>query len=323
MDNYHLYIASCCDEGGVYHYICRSGNKAPVFREKTTMNRPMYLDVNRESICVLLREPFHDNKDSGLQSWLVTADGALEKPGEIQSTRGIVACHLCRWKGHVYVANYLSGSVYGTNGALDIHQGLGANPKRQEAAHTHFIAPAPDGACLMSADLGLDRVYLYDEQLNVMGLSNVPKGHGARHLAYSQDRRTVFCVNELASTITAFDYSNAHLRALETVPVLSKPKDSSAAAIRVHGEYIYVSNRGDDSISCLRWENGNLSLESVTPCGGAFPRDFIIEGRVMWVANEHSGLVTSFEVDGPRLTQRDVCLTIPSPLCIVSLATEE
>lgn len=192
------------------------------------------------------------------------------------------------------------------------------HPARQEAPHTHFISPAPDGACLLSTDLGLDAIYRYDRELRVLGVVRVPSGQGPRHLACSPDGRTVFCCNELGSTVTVLRYTGGELTVSQTVSVLDHEAPSTAAAIRVRGEYVYVSNRGDDSISCLRWDGERLALCSVTPCAGRSPRDFLIVEDYLFCANEASGNVTVFRVDGPRIADAGIRLEMETPLCVVA-----
>src|SRR5690349_23771528 len=69
------------------------------------------------------------------------------------------------------VANYGSGSVallpvkpdgsLGEATAFDQRAGKGSNPQRQSGPHAHSISPSPDNRFALSADLGLDRVYIY------------------------------------------------------------------------------------------------------------------------------------------------------------------
>jgi len=331
MRKYHVYIASCTLNGGIYHYVLQDGTF--YFCEKISCDRPMYMNLHQNQMQVLLRAPFSEEQESGLCVFERQESGELTVPvaaemtkevcgsvqgGDVVSTRGIVACHLCQWKGEIYAANYLSGSVFGTNGALAIHEGKGPHRQRQEAPHVHFVAPAPDSACLFAVDLGTDTIYSYDEMLQLLSTAHVPSGHGARHLAYSEDGKTVFCVGELASTVTVFTYDKGTLIPIETVSVLDHESDSIAAAIRVKGNWVYVSNRGDDSISSLCWDGKHLTLQHVTSCGGVFPRDFLIIEDLLICTNEKSDNVTLFRVDGGRLTDTGITLNIPAPLCVVA-----
>lgn len=316
---YHLYIASCVVGGGIYHYYLEGGRLR--FGDKTTCDQPMYLNVAGDTMDVLLRQPFEGSRESGLAAYPLLRDGSLEPQMLLISTKGEVACHLCGWRGKTYVANYSSGSVFSSDGKLRSHSGVGVHPVRQEASHLHFVSRAPDRRCLLAVDLGLDAIYSYDENLKLLSTAFAPAGCGPRHLAYSGDGRTIFCVNELDSSVTVFDYSDCRLTRGETVPVLEeKNTDNTSAAIRVRGKYVYVSNRGDDSISCLEWNGKHLKLCSVTPCGGAFPRDFLLVEDQLFCANERSGNVTIFRVDGPVLTMEKEQLLIPAPLCVVCRA---
>lgn len=317
MKAYHLYVASCVKNGGILHYIYKSGKLQK--KGKVTCDRPMYLHLRNGSMQVLLRQPFLNNQNSGIISYDITKDGKLKQNSRIIDTKGIVACHLCYFHEKTYVTNYLSGSIFCTSGKMDIHEGKGKNPVRQDMPHPHYIAPAPDGKCLLSTDLGLDAIYSYDEELNVLSVSKVPLGHGARHLAYSEDGKTVFCANELKSTVTVFNYDNGRLVPYETVPVLAREKDSTVAAIRVKGNYVYVSNRGDDSISCLYWDGKKLELCSVTPCGGASPRDFLIVEEMLICANEKGNNVMFFSLENEKVIDIRMKEEIEVPLCIAAI----
>lgn len=317
MKAYHLYVASCVKNGGILHYIYKSGKLQK--KGKVTCDRPMYLHLRNGSMQVLLRQPFLNNQNSGIISYDITKDGELKQNSRIIDTKGIVACHLCYFHEKTYVTNYLSGSIFCTSGKMDIHEGKGKNPVRQDMPHPHYIAPAPDGKCLLSTDLGLDAIYSYDEELNVLSVSKVPLGHGARHLAYSEDGKTVFCANELKSTVTVFNYDNGRLVPYETVPVLAREKDSTVAAIRVKGNYVYVSNRGDDSISCLYWDGKKLELCSVTPCGGASPRDFLIVEEMLICANEKGNNVMFFSLENEKVIDIRMKEEIEVPLCIAAI----
>ncbi len=323
----HFYFAACAapeEGGGVYHYV-RAGDGL-VFRDRLPCDRPMYLHLSGLEMRVILRAPYErENSDrkrfSALATCPVGPDGGLGEPVETVCTQGVVACHLCRFQGNTYAVNYLSGSVFSTNGALDVHAGRGVHPARQESAHTHFIAPGPTGSDLLLTDLGLDAVYCYDASLKVLSVAHVPAGHGARHLAYAG--QTVFCANELGNSVTVFNYENHRLVPGETVPVLDHPaRDSTAAAIRTAGDWVYVSNRGDDSISCLHWRNGRLRLCRTVPAGGASPRDFLIAGGWLLAANEKSNTVTVLKGAADEWQNTGLSLRMPAPLCVVAREQE-
>ena len=321
MKETHLYFAACEKDGGIEHYLMRNGRI--IFQEKTACESPMYLDIEDDILHVLLRCPESLRPNSALQDFPILADGKTGPGGPLRDTGGVVACHLCHWQGRVYAANYLSGSVYSSGGKTDIHEGRGPDPRRQEAPHPHFIAPSPDGKYLLSCDLGLDTVFVYDAELNRTGTAGVPAGHGARHLAYSEDGNAVFCVNEMASTVTVFRYAEGRLKAAETVPSLAVPNSrNTSAAIRVKEDYVYVSQRGEDAVSVLRWDGTALRLQGVYPCGGRSPRDILIVDDYMFCTNELSNSVSVLRLRNHEPEDTGERLEMPHPLCAVMLRKE-
>ena len=312
----NLFFASCAVDGGIYQYALQDDRL--VLRNFMPCDRPMYLVAEGTHLWTLLREKFDDHT-SAIQEYQISKTEGIYPVREPISTKGIVACHLCRYQNNIYAANYLSGSIFCSNGKLDIHTGHSIHPIRQEAPHTHFIAPSPDQKYLLATDLGLDAIYVYDENLNVKSIAHVPAGQGVRHLAYADDGMRVFTANELGSTVSMFVYHDGQLTLRQTIPVLFHERENMPAAIRVRGEYIYVSNRGDDSISCLHWDQSEMELCSVTPCGGCWPRDFEIIENTILCANEKSNTVTVLSVDGTKIKDTGERIAMNAPICVTTI----
>lgn len=316
MGEYDVYLLSCTEDGSILH--CRlDGDGQLRFREKRACSTPSYLIRAGGYAHVVVRKASAESPFSGLVSFPAEADGSLgPQAAPAVSTLGEGGCHLCEYRGKIFAANYFSGSVFRTPNLLDRHSGKGFDPDRQDGPHAHFIAPAPDGSCLLSTDLGLDTIFLYDENLRVLGRASAPAGSGPRHLAYSEDGKTVFCANELGCSVSAYRWEGGNLSLLCTEPDLPRVKPGdTAAAIRVKGNLVYVSNRGDDSISCFSWDGKALALRSVTPCGGVKPRDFTLAGDFLICAHEEGGTVCVFRVCGEKLTPTGSRMEVPSPYC--------
>jgi 6-phosphogluconolactonase len=77
---------------------------------------------------------------------------------------------------------------------------------------------------------------------------------------------------------------------------------SHASEIRVHpsGKFLYVGNRGHDSIACFKIdaEDGSLEFIAAVPSGGKCPRNFHFSanGGFVCVGNQNSSNVASFAV---------------------------
>ena len=315
--HYNIYIASCDEAGGIYHYQMREDGQMKKIGY-VHMDRPMYMIIHNKKMYILLRSPFKTNKESGLVVYDIDDNGRLTNPSEIVSTKGEVACHLAVDGEKVYCVNYISGNIISLPDAvLKVHKGKGTDPKRQETPHTHYVGITPDNGYICVADLGLDSIFFYDKNLNFVSRAKVPEGHGARHLVFSDDGKTCFCVNELASTVSAFEYHNGTMEHIVTTRAL--PEDfageSTASAIRFENGKVYVSNRGHNSISTLEYKrDGQLTLLKSDACGGDGPRDFDFVGGYIVVTNEKSDSVAILKKQSMELigVEKDVI----SPVCV-------
>jgi len=184
-------------------------------------------------------------------------------------------------------------------------------------------------------DLGLDEllIYRFDSTSGTLAASRPPfvkvsPGSGPRHLAVSPSGRFIYVVNELSSTVTVFSYdvSSGRLHRQQTISTLAREfkGENTTAEIETDasGRFLYVSNRGEDSIAVLGIDRqGKLSLVQRVPTGGKTPRHFTLDpaGKWMFVANQDSDTINLFTVDpaSGRLTATSRSLKVPSPVCLV------
>ena len=316
--HYDVYIASY-GPGGEIHHFTMDKEGTLQFCGKVPAPHPLYLAINGQTLYAALRRPFAGSADSGVVSFEIAPDGSLQNAGKIQTTLGTEGCHLYVHQGEIYVTNYTSGSIIHMQRRIITHHGKSIDAARQNAPHPHCICPTPDGKYLCVADLGLDKLFLYDRTLNFISAADVPAGHGPRHVIFSPDGRLAYCVNELRSTVSVFRYRNGTCRLLHTYPALPghSAQASTAAAIRLHQERLYVSNRGDDSITCFEILGDELNRKSVTKCGGKSPRDFHIVGGILLCANELDNSITQFRINEQGQPERYGKLHLNHPLCII------
>ncbi len=246
---------------------------------------------------------------------------------------------------YILVANYQSGSVatfpvfgdgsLGDRSAFEQHHGSSVNPVRQKAPHAHSIVTSPDNRFAISADLGIDKLIVYRFKADNGSLTPsdspsaaVPLGEGPRHFVFHPNGRLLFVVNELASTVSVFSYERdtAKLKLQQTISTLpadfSGNNDAADIHIDFQGKFLYVSNRGRDSIKVFAVDaaTGNLTSIADVPSGGKTPRNFAIDptGRYLIVANEDSDNVVTFNIDptSGKLYPTANVVTVPSPVCI-------
>jgi 6-phosphogluconolactonase len=274
------------------------------------------------------------------------ASGKLRLLQQISSLGGSPAhLSLDATARHLMVANYGGGSVavfpIGRDGRLGRHSafvqnvGSSVNPERQAAPHAHFIHTTPDNRLAITADLGLDKllVHRFDARSGALtparpGFVAMDPGAGPRHVAFAPSGRFVYAVNELASTVTVFEHEpgSETLRGVQTVSTL--PPDFSGSntgaeiAVDARGRFLYVSNRGHDSIAVFSVDPGDGSLKPLewVPSGGKAPRHFVIDptGEWLFAANQGSDTISLLRVDpkSGRLTPADLSLAVVSPVCV-------
>lgn len=311
----HIYIASCVSDGGIYHYTFENGEL--LFKEKTELDRPMYMIKKDNKMYVILREIDKENHFGGFISFDIDNFGKLINPSKITDTRGIVPCHLEVTEKGEYVVNYLSGNIVKIPDKIVTHKGKGQHKTRQDAPHTHFVMSSPDKKYIICTDLGVDTIFIYDNELNEVFSVKVPNGSGARHLCFSEESKYLYCVNELSNDVSVFDWNNAKPILKGTYSAIPDFKEqSTAAAIRIKGEFLYVSNRGADTISRFKITGEKLELIDNTYCGGKAPRDFEIIDDYIFCTNEQSDVVAVMKIQEGKPILIDKKIEIKSPLCV-------
>ena len=311
-----VYVASCTKNGGIYHYKVCDGKL--IFQEVTKMDRPMYMTIDNRKMYILLRTPF-ESQESGVVIYDIDGNGGIINPSPVFSTMGAVACHILVDRGDVYCANYISGSVAKLPNKVVQHFGHGADLNRQEKPHTHFVGMTPDQKYICVADLGTDTVVLYNRDLTVHSTVSVPSGHGVRHLAFSEDGKWMFSVNELQSTMSAFSYYDGALVLVDTCSIVpdSFVGESTAAAIRIKDGYVYASNRGHNSISKVSFSGERLMLLETIDCRGKAPRDFCFAGDYILCANQDSDRITVLDGKNGYDLVEQAC--VEQPICILAV----
>lgn len=278
--------------------------------------------------------------------------GKLSLLNEVAS-RGADPCYIALDKTgkYVLVANYTGGSTavfpvlkdgqLGDASAFIQEAGSSVNRERQEGPHAHWIETTADNRFALVADLGVDRLHIYrfDAAHGALGENDpafvaLEPGAGPRHVAIHPGGKFVYVTNELNSTVTSFSYDarRAELTRLHTVSTL--PQDfsgkNSTAEIEVHpnGKFLFVSNRGHDSITVfvIDGTTGALTTVERVSTQGKTPRNFEIDptGTRLFVANQESGNIVIFKIDARtgKLTDTGQVLQVPAPVCLKFVAVE-
>lgn len=208
------------------------------------------------------------------------------------------------------------------------HEGKGADAERQDAAHPHSIFQVPGTNRFFVSDLGMDAIIRYrlDMHTGMLEREELVKtapGAGPRHMAFHPTAAFAYGVNELNSTVSVYALNDKQLEEVQTVSTVPEnySGENTAAEITVSGDgqFVYVSNRGHDSLAVFRVDGGTVKAVGYADAGGAGPRHFALIHNSPWlvVANEKSETLSTKKIDGngmPGETAHTVATT--APVCV-------
>jgi 6-phosphogluconolactonase len=295
------------------------GVKAPLFVQVDPTRKFMFIADNREecqgtpggAVVAYAIDP-----DSGSMSLINEAPVHGQTPCYIDVTRD---------GRFLLVANFTSGTVSvlarttdgGVGELVDQidHSQFGAEP------HAHCALLSDDERFLISADLGIDRVFVhrFDPRDGKLSFNDPPatqtaKGAGPRHVAFSPDRRFLFAMTEYDNTAIAMRWDADK----GVAPIINAqsalPEDftdtsyGSDCWVHPSGRFVYVSNRGHESVAVFAVDqtSGELSRVQIQPLEGKFPRSMALDhtGEHLIVGVEKNDHIAVFKVDSAtgRLT---------------------
>lgn len=338
------------DKAGIHAFRFDSENGAlqPLHRT-TDIQNPFFLSVSPDQrfLYAINADKFGGADDEFVAAYaLEDRTGRLKKLNQ-QSARGTASCYLDvdATGKTVVVANYASGSVASLpvkeNGLLGEaatfvqHTGSSIDPDRQKGPNAHSIVISPDNRFALAADLGIDKILVY--QLDAATAKLTPNeaqpfarmqpGSGPRHITFHPNGRHVYVINELANTVTCFDYTAASGTLTERQTITTLPTGFSGKSytadlkITPDGKFLYGTNRGHDSIVSYRiGDDGRLTLLSIDPSLGKGPQNLLItpDGRWLLCANMPGNSVVVFRIDSTsgKITASGTPVEMPMPSCI-------
>jgi 6-phosphogluconolactonase len=324
-----------------------SGELSFVWEAKGILN-PSYLEIHPEQrflYAVNEVQIFRGQGGGGVSAFSIDPASGDVNLLNAYSSKGKDPCYISieQTGRFALVANYSSGSVAmlpiqadGRLGpATDVvqHTGSSVHPERQTSPHAHCILPDPQNRFAIAADLGLDKLLVYEMDLELGKLKkrnevNVRAGAGPRHLTFHPNGQYAYLINELNSTLTVYRYYSATglFEELQTIPALPEDFTGENLCADVHispnGNYLYASNRGHDSIVCffIDQTTGQLIYRSHTAAGGREPRNFAIDptGTFLLVANQNSHTIVTFRIDSEsgELSKTEHEATVSMPVCV-------
>jgi 6-phosphogluconolactonase len=252
-------------------------------------------------------------------------------------------CHISTDKAGKFavVSNYGGGSAavfsLSDDGSLKArtafvqHSGKSINKGNQEGPHAHCGFFDESGEFVLVADLGIDQVLIYKLNRETGEIAphttpfvKMPPGTGPRHLHVDPKNKLMFVNGEINSTVNvvAMDLPAGKVEVKQTLSTLPAPvKGNSTAECRIHpnGKFVYVSNRGHNSVAVFKNDGGKLSAVGHATGDIKIPRNFNIDptGKWMLIASQDADHVGVFSIgeDGiPMETKEKV--SVAKPVCV-------
>ena len=148
-------------------------------------------------------------------------------------------------------------------------------------------------------------------------------GSGPRRLQLHPNGKFLYVNHETDSKVSVFEVNGASLKQIQTVS--TRPADhkgnNSTAEIQIDhtGRWLYVTNRGHDSIAqyAVDASKGTLTLVGHTPSGGRTPRNITIDPTNQYLisANQAGENIVVFKIDAKTggLTPTGATGPVPQP----------
>ena len=305
-----------------------------------SLNHPSFISIHPSGNYLYVVSEI-DNK---VYSYMITPTSDDLVLVDKKPTNGSVPCYISTTANGqlLFIANYGSGNCITLQlkkgGVMEVsdvvtHEGSSQDTDRQEAPHPHSIVPDPLSKFVYVADLGIDKIMIYEIDFKEGKLhpaknpyQTVRSGSGPRHLIFYNNSGYAYVANELNSTITAFvvDHELGRLSEIQTISTI--PNNFSginwAADIHIRSGFLYASNRGHNSIAIFKIDDktGKLKPVKCENVYGETPRNFAIDptGNFVLVANEDTNNITCFKINNTtgELQYTGFQLDVPVPQCI-------
>ena len=212
------------------------------------------------------------------------------------------------------------------------HRGKSVHPV--PGPHSHGVIISPDNKHAFVGEVGLDQVRSYSLDASKGKLTpsdppfvSVTPGTAPRHLAFHPSGKYLFVNDESRPAVTVFAVDGGHLKEIQEVPAIPadyKGRDATAEIqIDKKGRFVYVSNRGHDSIAVFSVDQGTGKLTPIQHAStlGKTPRNFSLDptGQYLFAANQGSDTVVPFKVDpeSGKLTPTGEPISVPKPVCVL------
>ncbi len=327
---------------GIYKYTLQTDGSLHLIGLVAQSDNPSFLTKSVDGKFLLAVNEV-SNKDTvgSVESYLIQGDSL--RLINRSSSGGAHPCFVSiNEDGYILTANYTGGSIgllkLNTKGELsdllDVQQHTGNGvTERQDAPHANSAWFTPDKT-IISVDLGTNGLWF--SRIDTVSQKLIPTdqqhlqmalGNGPRHLTFHPNKKWIYVLNELSSTVTIVHKNDKGKyekgASISTLPDNFEELNTGADIhISSDGKFLYASNRGHNSIVIYQVNklDGSLALISHESIKGDAPRNFSLspDENYLLVANQLTNNIVSFKRDKTTgLLQFVDEIEVPAPVCIL------
>ena len=344
-NTYSFYVGTYTDNKseGIYKYMLDEKGHLKSLGLVAKSENPSFLAMSKDRKYLLaVNEISNENGVGTIESFSVSNDSLSLISKSV--TGGAHPCFVSiNPFGYVLTANYSGGNIgllkLNSKGELssllDIQQHIGKGiSDRQQTPHAHSAWFESSNNNVISVDLGTNELWFsqldtirHKLQASDSNKLKMADGAGPRHLAIHPNNKWIYVLNELNSTVSLVlklgENQYKKDSNYSSLPIAYN-EDNFPADIHISsdGNFLYVSNRGHNSIAIYRISkrDGTLNLLGHESTRGKWPRNFSLspDGNFILVANQHTNTIVSFKRDkSTGLLSYVEQVEAHSPVCIL------
>ena len=345
MFDFYLLIGSYAsdEDKGIYVYRFNSDNGSSEYVSAIrNITNPSYLTVSSDGKTIY--SVSETGKEACACSFSFDEQTGILSSLNSELTAGEDPCYINSNGRFVLTANYSGGNI----SVFPISEDNTLLPLSQKIdftndSHLHCVLFSPDNKFLFATDLGTDQLYRFPVNESLQGgiflkekemvRFDLEKGSGPRHLTFHPNNKYLYCINELAGTVTVFKYNDGDLNPIQYIASDTTSGDHKKGSADIHlspdGKFLYSSNRLKEdglAIFSVNELNGKLTFIGYQSTG-IHPRNFIItpNGKFLLVANRDSNSIEIFERDETTGLLRNIEKNIlaDKPVCLKFISINE
>ena len=343
-DTYSFFVGTYTDteSQGIYKYLLQKNGVLKPIGLVAMSDNPSFLAMSFDNRFLVAVNEINHKGAGTIESFLISGDSLAFISRS--SSGGAHPCFVTvNETGFILTANYTGGNVgllkLNSKGELSslldvqLHTGSGTR-QRQQAPHAHSVWFEPGDNGIISVDLGTNELWF--SHLDTVQQKLLPSdqqklkmdpGAGPRHLVFHPNGKWIYVVNELDCTVTLLHkFDNSKYEKSVSVSTLPpgyfEPNTCADIHISSDGKFVYVSNRGHNSIAIfdVNAHDGSLNLVGHQPTRGKGPRNFSLspDDKFLLVANQHTNNIVSF-IRNKTTGQLEYVhqIVAPTPVCIL------